>query len=245
MEKQTGTNREREKLQQDLVRIRTYAIDKVNFLGTKNVNVSYKGVTVNETIYIAEGNGPNQLGRDWLQQLVVLKLNQVSTLLEFQSLIRNYEEVFSEPQTSKVFRGEGVRVMIQKIQADEGGCDLLPQIASDFFNSLEYQCNDLHMESDLAPVDKALIHIAVDVQQANMNTQDPFSELWLNSMLSKPGEMCRTTIKLQPSEDFYDTYTNEAETEKSVVEQIRKHLESIVQGTSAGQRFDFDQDQDV
>ncbi|TGZ64798.1 hypothetical protein CRM22_006205 [Opisthorchis felineus] len=95
--------------------------------------------------------------------------------------------------------------MIQKSDPGEKGCDLLPQIASDFFNSLEYHCNDLHMELDMVPVDKALIHIAVDVQQANVNIQDPFAELWLNTMLSKPREMCRTTLKLQPSEDYYDS----------------------------------------
>ncbi|GAA47611.1 protein TSPEAR-like [Clonorchis sinensis] len=47
----------KDKLQQAPVRLRTYTGEEVKLLGTKNVNVSYKGVTVNETIYIAEGNG--------------------------------------------------------------------------------------------------------------------------------------------------------------------------------------------
>ncbi|GAA51773.1 hypothetical protein CLF_106778 [Clonorchis sinensis] len=50
----------KDKLQQAPVRLRTYTGEEVKLLGTKNVNVSYKGVTVNETIYIAEGSGPNR-----------------------------------------------------------------------------------------------------------------------------------------------------------------------------------------
>ncbi|OON17274.1 retroviral aspartyl protease, partial [Opisthorchis viverrini] len=99
------------KLQQVPVRLRTYTGEEVKLLGTKNVNVSYKGVTVNETIYIAEGSGPNLLGRDRLQQLPILTLNQVSTLPEVQSLIRNYEEVFSEPNTGK-FSGGKVNIYV-------------------------------------------------------------------------------------------------------------------------------------
>ncbi|OON19082.1 retroviral aspartyl protease, partial [Opisthorchis viverrini] len=93
------------KLQQAPVRLRTYTGEEVKLLGKKNVNVSYKGVTVNETIYIAEGSGRNLLGRDWLHQLPILMLIQVSTLLEVQYLIRNYEEVFSEPKTGKFSGG--------------------------------------------------------------------------------------------------------------------------------------------
>ncbi|GAA55531.1 hypothetical protein CLF_108237, partial [Clonorchis sinensis] len=100
----------KDKLQQAPVRLRTYTGEEVKLLGTKNVNVSYKGVTVNETIYIAEGNGPNLLGRDWLQQLPILTFDQVSTLPEVQSLIRNYE-VFSEPKTGK-FSGGKVNIYV-------------------------------------------------------------------------------------------------------------------------------------
>ncbi|OON19065.1 hypothetical protein X801_05074, partial [Opisthorchis viverrini] len=99
------------KLQQAPVRLPTYTGEDVKLLGTKNVNVSYKGVTVNETIYIAEGSGPNLLGRDWLQQLSILTLNQVSTFQEVQSLIRNYEEVFSESKIGK-FSGGKVNIYV-------------------------------------------------------------------------------------------------------------------------------------
>ncbi|OON21865.1 zinc knuckle [Opisthorchis viverrini] len=95
------------KFQQAPVRLRTYTGEEVKLLGTKNV----KGVTVNETIYIVEGSGPNLLGRDWLQQPPILTLNQVSTLPEVQSLIRNYEEVFSEPNTGK-FSGGKVNIYV-------------------------------------------------------------------------------------------------------------------------------------
>ncbi|GAA53754.1 RNA-binding protein 1, partial [Clonorchis sinensis] len=113
----------KDKLQQAPVRLRTYTGEEVKLLGTKNVNVSYKGVTVNETIYIAEGNGPNLLGRDWLQQLPILTLNQVSTLPEVQSLIRNYEEVFSEPKTGK-FSGGKYRIT-PHTTTGQAPCELL------------------------------------------------------------------------------------------------------------------------
>ncbi|OON15375.1 zinc knuckle, partial [Opisthorchis viverrini] len=67
------------------VRLRTYTGEEVKLLGTKNVDVSYKGVTVNETIYIAEGSSPKLLGRDWLQQL---------------------RDVFSEPNAGKFSGGK-------------------------------------------------------------------------------------------------------------------------------------------
>ncbi|KAG5446537.1 hypothetical protein CSKR_203510, partial [Clonorchis sinensis] len=61
--------------------------------------------------YSPEGlpaHGPNLLGRYWPHQSSILyyTLNQVSTIPEVQSLIRNYEEVFSEPKSSKFYRRE-------------------------------------------------------------------------------------------------------------------------------------------
>ncbi|OON16058.1 hypothetical protein X801_08130 [Opisthorchis viverrini] len=49
------------KVQQVPVRLRILTGGKVKLLGTKNANVAYKGVTVNENIYTAEGSGPNLL----------------------------------------------------------------------------------------------------------------------------------------------------------------------------------------
>ncbi|OON18511.1 hypothetical protein X801_05635 [Opisthorchis viverrini] len=52
------------KRQQAPFRLRTYTGEEVNLLRTKNVYVSYECVTMNETIYIAEGSGPNLFGLD-------------------------------------------------------------------------------------------------------------------------------------------------------------------------------------
>ncbi|GAA53320.1 hypothetical protein CLF_109993 [Clonorchis sinensis] len=103
---------DKSKPRQAPVRLPNHAREDVKLLGTKNVNALDEDVTANETIRIAEGKGPNLLGRDWLQQLPILILNQISTLPEVQSLIRNYKEIFSEQKTNKFSVGKEDKVLV-------------------------------------------------------------------------------------------------------------------------------------
>lgn len=51
------------------VALKTWTNNKLNLLGKTKVQVQYKGLRKNLSIYIAEGNGPSLIGRNWFTDL--------------------------------------------------------------------------------------------------------------------------------------------------------------------------------
>ena len=58
-------------LEPSAVQLKTYTGQLIEMLGTSTVKAEYMGKAADVRIQVAKGDGPNLLGRDWLEPLAV------------------------------------------------------------------------------------------------------------------------------------------------------------------------------
>ncbi|CAK1587556.1 unnamed protein product [Parnassius mnemosyne] len=101
-------------LQPIAISLRTWTETPVKLLGQITLPVCYKNISKDLCVIVAKGNGPNLLGRDWLNPLnITMNVNYVSSaeLLEMDSVLLKHKEVFKDGLGT--YRGHPVTIHIK------------------------------------------------------------------------------------------------------------------------------------
>ncbi|XP_028164039.1 uncharacterized protein K02A2.6-like [Ostrinia furnacalis] len=101
-------------LQPTSLRLRTWTEAPVILLGRISLPVTYKNRTRQLTVIVAKGDGPNLLGRNWLEPLEIsLKINFISNNQSsyLEKIVTKHNEVFKEGLGT--YRGKPVTVHLK------------------------------------------------------------------------------------------------------------------------------------
>lgn len=87
------------KLEMVDIALKTWTDSKLQLLGKISLNVCYKDINENLTVYIAQGNGPSLIGRNWFAALKIQLYGINSVRVDCNkvlNLLQKYREVFQE-----------------------------------------------------------------------------------------------------------------------------------------------------
>ncbi|CAH8853639.1 unnamed protein product [Trichobilharzia szidati] len=142
------------------VKLKSYTGDSLCILGLKNVIFEYKNHNILLPIYIAKGNGPSLLGRDWLLKVANLQHNSMhSSTILVDHILTQYSQVFHDDDNDgddgDDYRVNGINAIRVSLPVAENAIPKYCKasvLKNTFKRKVELELNRLESEGIIEPV---------------------------------------------------------------------------------------------